>query len=504
MDIPIKKLKHSLTLLLAAAITCALIFVISGCAAVAKIASSAAQSPITSESPGTSPTSEYEAAKTPEVNDKEEDVAGTSYDNVYYQDYEEGLSFLLPEGKIEFSSNHWVLLSGSDFSLSVVKTPLEDFKDDEISLYGYTRELVLEEKSALESGSFGPTADFSYPPSEKVKKINGSYAKDYIVFGRYEVCDVRFERLLVFYSESYQYIIIIEGDVDLIKQGMPQYFKKDNQNCGDMLIWDFEKQEQFYEALINGTASAEAMKWYNSSGTVAGSLSAAITDPDIDGQMIISNIYHTENDTEKNYSINLSYPQILGGSGSFAGINKEIYELVISDINAFKQDVEDLSAFSDVTYEDMPYYVNEMAGNYNCILSSNNKIMGLAFNTYYYTGGAHGITLTKTLNYNLESPIKINLQDIFKPGFDYVNFISAYCIDDIISQMSDLGFNPDISWISSGASPDEEKFQNFLLSEDFLIIIFNPYEVGPYIIGTVYVKIPIDAFRDNINTDIGL
>jgi len=504
MNILIKKLKYFLNFLLTAAIICALVFAIPGCAAVAKVASRAAQGPVTSESPVASSTAEYEAAKTPEVNDKEDYAGGQSFDNVYYQDYEEGFSFLLPEGKIEFSSNHWLLLSGSEFSLSIVKTPLEDFKDDEISVNGYTRELMLEEKTALESGSFGPAADFSYPPSENVKNINGSYAKDYIVFGRYEVCDVRFERVLVFYSESYQYIIIIEGDADLIKQDMPQYFKQDNRNCGDMLVWDFEKQQQFYDELINGTASEKAMKWYNLSATVAESLSAPITETVVDGQIIVSNRYYMENDTEKNYSIYLSYPQILDGRGSFESINTEIYELVISDINAFKQDVEDLLAFVDITYEDMPYYVNEMSGNYNCILSANNKIMGLAFNTYYYTGGAHGITITKTLNYNLESPAKINLQDIFKPGFDYVNFISAYCIDDIISQMSELGFSPDVSWISSGASPDEEKFQNFLLSEDFLIIIFNPYEVGPYVIGTVYVKIPVEVFRDNINTDTGL
>ncbi|MBM3700662.1 MAG: hypothetical protein FJW68_07130, partial [Actinobacteria bacterium] len=349
MNILIKKLKYFLNFLLAAAIICALIITISGCAAIAKIASGAAQSPVTSESPVASPITEYEAAKTPEVNDKEDYAGGLPNDNVYYQDYEEGFSFLLPEGKIEFSSNHWLLLSGSEFSLSIVKTPLEDFKDDEISVYGYTRELMLEEKTALESGSFGPAADFSYPPSENVKNINGSYAKDYIVFGRYEVCDVRFERVLVFYSESYQYIIIIEGDADLIKQDMPQYFKQDNRNCGDMLVWDFEKQQQFYDELINGTASEKAMKWYNLSATVAESLSAPITETVVDGQIIVSNRYYMENDTEKNYSIYLSYPQILDGRGSFESINTEIYELVISDINAFKQDVEDLLAFVDIT-----------------------------------------------------------------------------------------------------------------------------------------------------------
>lgn len=46
---------------------------------------------------------------------------------------------------------------------------------------------------------------------------------------------------------------------------MPQYFQQDSQDCPDAMVCDFKKQDHFYESIINGCASAEAMPWYNAS-----------------------------------------------------------------------------------------------------------------------------------------------------------------------------------------------------------------------------------------------
>lgn len=56
-----------------------------------------------------------------------------------------------------------------------------------------------------------------------------------------------------------------------------------------------------------------------------------------------------------------------------------------------------------------------------------------------------------------------------------------------------MGFEPDTQWISEGTAPKEENFENFLITDNALIIIFDPYEVAPYAAGSVFVEIPLDS-----------
>ncbi|MBU4292583.1 MAG: DUF4163 domain-containing protein, partial [Actinobacteria bacterium] len=59
------------------------------------------------------------------------------------------------------------------------------------------------------------------------------------------------------------------------------------------------------------------------------------------------------------------------------------------------------------------------------------KYASILFSFYYYTGGAHGNTTTSSYNYDFENKKKIELEDLFEENFDYLKFISDYCIKDI-------------------------------------------------------------------------
>ncbi|OQA21424.1 MAG: Peptidoglycan-N-acetylmuramic acid deacetylase PdaC [Actinobacteria bacterium ADurb.Bin346] len=421
---------------------------------------------------------------------------------VSFYDPDGGITLSFLPDTIELSSVQWMQEMDKNIIVSFSKADISSFSNDSISIAGYTKELAQQDIAKLKEGSFGPNVDFGYEPSQKVIKLNGTYAKDFLVLSRFEVCNVTFEREIIFYRGNFQYIINIMGIEDRIKNSVRQYFKTDSENCGDELVWDFDKQGQFYNALTGGTASEEAMEWYNASEDVVKSLAIAENGPEVlEGSLVISNKQTALNSTEKNYTITASYPELLisGQAGMLASINKEISDVVNEQVGTFKKDMESIDTAAEDTPEDWPVFVNTFRGDYSILLSHGNRFLSIPFIFYYFTGGAHGNSFNVMLNYDLKNYSKIELKNIFKPGFDYVSFISDYCIEDVKSQNRQMGFEPDEKWIKEGASANEENFRNFVLNDDELIIIFDPYEVAPYAAGSVFVKIPFDRFRENID-----
>ena len=84
-----------------------------------------------------------------------------------------------------------------------------------------------------------------------------------MVLGRFEVCNVTFERKLLFYNNNYQIVITSSGPEKDIIDSMPQYFEINSSNCGNEKVWDFDKQAQFYQDLVDGKGSDVAQDWFN-------------------------------------------------------------------------------------------------------------------------------------------------------------------------------------------------------------------------------------------------
>ncbi|MBD3181007.1 DUF3298 domain-containing protein [Candidatus Poribacteria bacterium] len=127
--------------------------------------------------------------------------------------------------------------------------------------------------------------------------------------------------------------------------------------------------------------------------------------------------------------------------------------------------------------------------------------------TYLY-GMAHPDHKTKVLNYNIETAQFIELEDIFKPGTNYLETISQLTIEDLLDQFKEaLAIAPeDMSkrfkeWINKGAAPEMKNYRNFLLSRDSLVIVFDPYQVASYADGTRVVKIPYTKLKNIINPE---
>jgi len=131
---------------------------------------------------------------------------------------------------------------------------------------GFDQENIQKDLKELARGLYGREMGCAFAPSKEVVTIgqnNDVYAKDFIRFVCLEVCDVQFSRVLIFYKNGYQVLITLTGEKDKIMASMPEYFVNDPVSCGGYKIWNFELQNEFYQALESHQGSVVAQSWYD-------------------------------------------------------------------------------------------------------------------------------------------------------------------------------------------------------------------------------------------------
>jgi hypothetical protein len=102
-----------------------------------------------------------------------------------------------------------------------------------------------------------------------------------------------------------------------------------------------------------------------------------------------------------------------------------------------------------------------------------NSLVSIVVSGYEYTGGAHGISWRESLTFDLETGKAFKLGDLFKSGADYKKVIDeriAYEIDrrDWQDSVRFEGISADTS---------------FYLTEEALVIYYQPYEIAAYVFG---------------------
>lgn len=129
----------------------------------------------------------------------------------------------------------------------------------------------------------------------------------------------------------------------------------------------------------------------------------------------------------------------------------------------------------------------EMVGEFE-IKTNERQILSLTLTVYSFAGGAHGMTIVKSLSFNVTTGKHYELKDLFLPDSDYVKRLSAIIkpkIDDW-----DIPVLDEFTQI--------RKDQDFYLADHSLVIYFQLYEISPYVAGFPYFPIPILDIQDII------
>ncbi len=216
------------------------------------------------------------------------------------------------------------------------------------------------------------------------------------------------------------------------------------------------------------------------------------TEPELEKGFSFELMSIDESNPEENYIISGTYPGINGPSGSnYEKFNSEIIALIETFSSDFRTDVEKTNEeFSDQTTSEDWIYTNELDISSSVQLCSS-KISSVIFLNYYYTGGAHGITLSNPLNYDMKESKIIELKDIFKNDSDYLNKLSDYCREDLSKQLQNMDAVPD-EIFKEGTAPVYENYSNFVILQNDIVIIFGQYQIAPYAAGMFGVRIPYE------------
>ncbi|WP_203247238.1 DUF3298 and DUF4163 domain-containing protein [Sporosarcina beigongshangi] len=119
-------------------------------------------------------------------------------------------------------------------------------------------------------------------------------------------------------------------------------------------------------------------------------------------------------------------------------------------------------------------------------------LLSLNLIVYSFTGGAHGMTVIKSLTFDIKTGKQYELNDLFKPGSDYVKQLS-----DIIRQRIK-------DWDIELLDPPFKEIrsdQDFYIGDTTLVIYFQLYEITAYVWGFPYFPIPILDLKDIIQPD---
>ncbi len=200
----------------------------------------------------------------------------------------------------------------------------------------------------------------------------------------------------------------------------------------------------------------------------------------------------------KYYDIDASYPSSAGLPGQTdAQAVTFMKGFVQNTIDAFKES----GNFNNLTAKDIQA---EMLDLHSYSLSIDYDVYhGVRTISYVYTieedtGGAHPNTYYRTFTFDTSTGESLGLGGIFVNGTKYLNIISTQARADLPAITNKIsGHSVDTASITNGTQPEEDSFQNFAMDGNTLRIIFPPYQVGPYSLGTVVDPMPLNlkAFK---------
>jgi hypothetical protein len=116
---------------------------------------------------------------------------------------------------------------------------------------------------------------------------------------------------------------------------------------------------------------------------------------------------------------------------------------------------------------------------------------------YEFTGGAHGNSWTSVTHVSKKTGKKLSvLGDIIVNEKEFVRIAEKY-----FRKQRKLG--PKASLRKAGYDMIGDAFvisENVMFTDDSLVLIYNPYEIGPYVMGEIRVAIPLKDVEKIIDT----
>jgi hypothetical protein len=109
-----------------------------------------------------------------------------------------------------------------------------------------------------------------------------------------------------------------------------------------------------------------------------------------------------------------------------------------------------------------------------------------------YKGAAHPNNYINTVTYHTSTGDTVNVAELVSSAnpYEYLsNMVRMYFEEEV---ESDDQYPVDVNgdWFREGTAPQPENFQEFVVTKNGITIIFNPYQIAPYVAGALRAELP--------------
>lgn len=202
----------------------------------------------------------------------------------------------------------------------------------------------------------------------------------------------------------------------------------------------------------------------------------------------------------------LEYPVVEVTGQSFEALKASLNAVFATD------EQDDFSSEFDLIEEAKEYYKNSLElgedGYFMSYESSetvsiarcDEKILSLISDVYDYCGGAHGMYGSCGYTYEVTSGKLLQLADLLKDEQAFYEEATPYVCDELYRQFGDVLFEEYKDTVKRDWTHEDLPI-NYYLNGTGIVVIYNPYEVGPYAMGKAMVTLPYDTFGKYIKEE---
>jgi hypothetical protein len=197
------------------------------------------------------------------------------------------------------------------------------------------------------------------------------------------------------------------------------------------------------------------------------------------------------------YEVDAAYPS--AGSGVTAGASAQMKQWEEDTVTQFKTD----SGVTNLTAEDIQTQGLGPTRKYSLTITyavhTSAHTSSYVFTIFEDTLGAHPNTLYRTFTFDSKTGAPLALGDLFVSGTNYLGNLSKTAkaeLPKLIAARENVKVSEvDMGMLNAGITPTADNFQNFYLIGSDLVIIFSPYQIGPYVLGSTDFHIPLSTLE---------
>lgn len=187
------------------------------------------------------------------------------------------------------------------------------------------------------------------------------------------------------------------------------------------------------------------------------------------------------------------YPQLEGDVDSdyLTRFNELVTDLIKQEVAAFQKSMEQNQKGLTITPSTKTR--NNLYVDYDSsvVKSDQDHLLSVRFSFQgYLTGMAHPFHYHRVLNYDIDSGQKIELDELFIPGSNYLEILSDYVRETLGKSLDDK------KMLAQGTTPTADNFKFWNIKPNGLLFTFDEYQVAPYVFGAQTVLVPYSVLKD--------